>query len=89
MSKQSALNSYTQNISQINDLLADKGNDVSSAIDEFFTSLPNVTNNGRLYHFTFWLAMLLLTVLIAACAALSPLIAVLIKLLDICLSFYV
>ncbi|WP_109391458.1 flagellar hook-associated protein FlgK [Proteus cibi] len=47
MSKQSALNSYTQNISQINDLLADKGNDVSSAIDEFFTSLPNVTNNAE------------------------------------------
>ncbi|MBG2803140.1 flagellar hook-associated protein FlgK [Proteus sp. WDL240414] len=47
MAKQSALNSYTQNISQINDLLADKGNDVSSAIDEFFTSLPNVTNNAE------------------------------------------
>lgn len=46
-SKQSALNSYTKNISQINDLLADKGNDVSSAIDEFFTSLPNVTNNAE------------------------------------------
>lgn len=47
MAKQSALSSYTQNISQINDLLADKGNDVSSAIDEFFTSLPNVTNNAE------------------------------------------
>ncbi|ODQ07599.1 MULTISPECIES: flagellar hook-associated protein FlgK [Enterobacterales] len=46
-SKQFALNSYTKNISQINDLLADKGNDVSSAIDEFFTSLPNVTNNAE------------------------------------------
>ncbi|OAT36732.1 flagellar hook-associated protein FlgK [Proteus myxofaciens] len=45
--KQSALNSYTKNISQINDLLADKGNDVSSAIDDFFTSLPNVTNNAE------------------------------------------
>lgn len=47
VTKQSALNSYTKNISQINDLLADKGNDVSSAIDEFFTSLPNVTNNAE------------------------------------------
>ncbi|WP_193015108.1 flagellar hook-associated protein FlgK [Proteus sp. FME41] len=47
MGKQSALSSYTQNISQINDLLADKGNDVSTAIDEFFTSLPNVTNNAE------------------------------------------
>ncbi|MEQ4922417.1 flagellar hook-associated protein FlgK [Proteus hauseri] len=47
MAKQSALNSYTSNIAQINDLLADKGNDVSTAIDEFFTSLPNVTNNAE------------------------------------------
>ena len=47
VTKQSALNSYNKNISQINNLLADKGNDVSSAIDDFFTSLPNVTNNAE------------------------------------------
>lgn len=45
--KQSSLNSYVKNISQIDNLLADKGNDVSSGIDDFFKSLTNVTNNAE------------------------------------------
>ncbi|AKH65539.1 MULTISPECIES: flagellar hook-associated protein FlgK [Photorhabdus] len=45
--KQGALTTYSQQISQIDNLLADKANSLSNTIDDFFTSLRNVISNAE------------------------------------------
>ncbi|NHB92875.1 flagellar hook-associated protein FlgK [Photorhabdus cinerea] len=45
--KQGALTTYSQQISQIDNLLADKANSLSNTIDDFFTSLTNVVSNAE------------------------------------------
>ncbi|TDB47565.1 flagellar hook-associated protein FlgK [Photorhabdus khanii] len=45
--KQGALTTYSQQISQIDNLLADKANSLSNTIDDFFTSLGNVISNAE------------------------------------------
>ncbi|WP_434525146.1 flagellar hook-associated protein FlgK [Photorhabdus asymbiotica] len=45
--KQGALTTYSQQISQIDNLLADKANNLSNTIDDFFTSLQNVVSNAE------------------------------------------
>ncbi|OCQ51072.1 Flagellar hook-associated protein 1 [Photorhabdus australis subsp. thailandensis] len=45
--KQGALTTYSQQISQIDNLLADKTNNLSNTIDDFFTSLQNVVSNAE------------------------------------------
>ncbi|WP_445374517.1 flagellar hook-associated protein FlgK [Photorhabdus tasmaniensis] len=45
--KQSGLIAYSQQISKIDNLLADKANNLSNTIDDFFTSLRNVISNAE------------------------------------------
>ncbi|MFD0708943.1 flagellar hook-associated protein FlgK [Photorhabdus luminescens] len=45
--KQGTLTTYSQQISQIDNLLADKANNLSNTIDDFFTSLQNVVSNAE------------------------------------------
>ncbi|WP_350304299.1 flagellar hook-associated protein FlgK [Photorhabdus viridis] len=45
--KQGALTTYSQQISQIDNLLADKANSLSNTIDGFFTSLGNIISNAE------------------------------------------
>ncbi|MGV8004227.1 flagellar hook-associated protein FlgK [Photorhabdus temperata subsp. temperata] len=45
--KQGALTTYSQQISQIDNLLADKANSLSNTIDDFFTSLGNIISNAE------------------------------------------
>ncbi|MBS9436312.1 flagellar hook-associated protein FlgK [Photorhabdus noenieputensis] len=45
--KQGELTTYSQQISQIDNLLADKANNLSNTIDDFFTSLQNVVSNAE------------------------------------------
>ncbi|ERT11516.1 flagellar hook-associated protein FlgK [Photorhabdus temperata] len=45
--KQGALTTYSQQVSQIDNLLADKANSLSNTIDDFFTSLGNIISNAE------------------------------------------
>ncbi|WP_118984333.1 flagellar hook-associated protein FlgK [Photorhabdus sp. CRCIA-P01] len=45
--KQGALTTYSQQISKIDNLLADKANNLSNTVDDFFTSLQNVVSNAE------------------------------------------
>ncbi|WP_445493838.1 flagellar hook-associated protein FlgK [Photorhabdus sp. SF281] len=45
--KQGALTTYSQQISQIDNLLADKANSLSNTIDDFFSSLGNIISNAE------------------------------------------
>ncbi|MER2369972.1 flagellar hook-associated protein FlgK [Photorhabdus laumondii] len=45
--KQGEFTTYSQQISQIDNLLADKANNLSNTIDDFFTSLQNVVSNAE------------------------------------------